>query len=77
MHITALQLRRNPDLLYGAVQRGEPVELTYRGKVIATVVPAVSSPVPSVLADPFFGSAPGAGTGVEEVQRMRQVRHAH
>lgn len=56
MKLTFLELRRNPGKLLEALERGEEVTLTRRGKDLARILPAKSSKKKSNLrANPAFG----------------------
>ena len=57
MRVSATELSRKPRLVLAALERGEAVILTYRGKVKATIIAAGEKPRPHlpITEDPAFG----------------------
>ncbi|MDX2177673.1 MAG: type II toxin-antitoxin system prevent-host-death family antitoxin [Candidatus Sumerlaeia bacterium] len=74
MKLTFLDLRRDPGKLLDAVERGEAVTLSRRGRDIAQVVPAGSpGKAPKVADHPAFGMWADAG-GEAPDQLVRRTR---
>jgi len=55
MRVSATELSRKPRNVLAAVERGETVSLTYRGKVRAGIVAAEEKPRTPITEDPAFG----------------------
>ncbi|MDX2177736.1 MAG: type II toxin-antitoxin system prevent-host-death family antitoxin [Candidatus Sumerlaeia bacterium] len=75
MKLTFLDLRRDPGKLLDAVERGEAVTLSRRGRDIARVVPAGSpGKAPKVADHPAFGMWAEADTSESPAALVRRMR---
>ena len=69
MKISAKELRTKTRLMLDAIDRGEQVTITYRGKPRARVVPLDAAPAEEALEDPPVFGIWRDRDDVEDVQR--------
>jgi prevent-host-death family protein len=77
MEATTKDMRLHSRELLAAVDRGEEIEITYRGRLRAKLVPYRSTSAPRTCADhnPLFGLwRDQQGSVDEHVRRIRQPR---
>ena len=78
MKATALDLRRRTKDIIRALDRGESVTITYRGKEKGTIVPARPKERRSIAESPMFGmwkDRPETEDVHAYIRRLRQRRH--
>jgi len=80
MNVNARDMRYRLRSVLGAVGRGEEVYLTYRGKVMAKMVPVEAAPLPEDGVNPFYGLWKDRAEIADVdgyVRRLRKGRIAH
>ena len=78
MKATALDLRRRTKDIIDALDRGESVTITYRGKEKGTIVPARNRKRRSITESPFFGmwkDNPKVQDVEAFIRKIRRPRH--
>jgi antitoxin (DNA-binding transcriptional repressor) of toxin-antitoxin stability system len=77
MRISVTELSRNPNAAFAALERGETVLITRRGRVVAELVTAKEKPRVPITEDPAFGlwkdreDMKDAGAWVREQRKAR------
>lgn len=76
MEVTTLDLRRRTAEIMAALERGEAISLTYRGRAAAMITPTAAGTADRrVRNHPFFGSRTAQESVETCMQRLRAPRH--